>query len=151
MNTRYKIHTHSCLPSQLTACAGAASKLAAGTANVCTCTEWLLSLMPVWISFSALVKKVWINSQHSAYYSCLTAHPVFMGTYKAISIYILFWFLKMESFSCDIGVYFKAPPLSAFLPLFFFFPRFKLSVNLLVNAHVLLPHVHLMSISNFYI
>lgn len=85
--------------------------------------------MPVRISFSALVKKVWINSQYSAYYSCLTAHPAFMSTWKAISIYVPFLFLMMESFSCDIGVYFKDTPLSAFLPPLFF-SHFNPSVTL---------------------
>lgn len=111
--------TAACL-SQLTAWVVAAAKLATGRAVVCICAQQLPELMPVCISFSALVKQVWINSQHSARYSCLAVCPGFTSPRKAISIYVPFLFLMMESFSCDIAEYFKATSLPAFLPLFFF-------------------------------
>lgn len=75
--------------------------------------------MPVWISFSALVKKVWINSQHPAYYSCLTAHPVFMGSYKAISTTFSFDFWWWSPSAVTLECTSKLPLLLPFSIFFF--------------------------------
>lgn len=82
--------------------------------------------MPVYISFSAPVekkkkKKVWINSWHSVYYNCLTAHPVFMSTNKAISIFVPFFYVWWCSPSAMTLEYASKLPLCLIFSFFFFF------------------------------